>query len=63
VFGWCEVHRKVRGGQCSHHPLDLDIDSLGVPGTERSAGVDGAVKGQNTRAVCPCVGCGTPASE
>jgi hypothetical protein len=34
VFGWREVHRKVRGGQCSHHPLDPDIDGLGVPGTE-----------------------------
>jgi hypothetical protein len=60
--GWV-VRREVQGGQCSHHPLDPDIDGLGVPGTERSAGVDGAVEGQNARAACPCVGCGMPASE
>jgi hypothetical protein len=30
VFGWREVRRKVRGGQCSHHPLDPDVDGLGV---------------------------------
>jgi hypothetical protein len=50
------------GGWCTH-PLDPDLDSLGVPGTERSAGIDGAVEGQNARAACPRVGCGTPASE
>jgi hypothetical protein len=50
--GWV-VRREVRGGQCSHHPLDPDIDGLGVPGPEQSAGVDGAVEGQNTWAVCP----------
>jgi hypothetical protein len=31
--GWV-VCREVRGGQCSHHPLDPDIDGLGVPGPE-----------------------------
>jgi hypothetical protein len=31
--GWV-VRREVRGVQCSHHPLDPDVDGLGVPGTE-----------------------------
>jgi hypothetical protein len=39
------VRREVRGGQCSHHPLDPDINGLGVPGPEQSAGIDGAVEG------------------
>jgi hypothetical protein len=60
--GWV-VRREVRGRQCSHHPLDADVDGLGVPGTEQSAGIDGAVEGQNARAACPRVGCGMPASE
>jgi hypothetical protein len=29
-FGWHEVRREVWGGQCSHHPLDPDINGLGV---------------------------------
>jgi hypothetical protein len=57
------VHQEVHGGQCSHHPLNLDIDGLGVPGPERSASVDGAVEGQNAQAACPRIGCGMPVSE
>jgi hypothetical protein len=30
---------------CSHHPLDPEVDGLGVLGTEQSAGIDGAVEG------------------
>jgi hypothetical protein len=54
--GWVvRLRREVRGGQCSHHPLDPDVDGLGVPGTERSAGVDGAIEGQNAGVACPRV--------
>jgi hypothetical protein len=31
--GWV-VCREVQGRQCSHHPLDPDVNGLGVPGTE-----------------------------
>jgi hypothetical protein len=53
--------RSTRGEGASG--VSPDVDGLGVLGTERSAGVDGAVEGQNARAVCPCVGCGMPAGE
>jgi hypothetical protein len=53
--GAVRLRREVRGGQCSHHPLDPDVDGLGVPGTERSAGIDGAIEGQNAGVACPRV--------